>query len=221
MSKRDFQGKIVLITAGGTREPIDPVRFISNASSGKMGLALAEAVHSRGGTVIFITAAGDCSKKLPFKVITVETARQMFREVKLNFRKARIIIMAAAVADFRPEKFSSKKIKKGGRSEILLKLLRNPDILTWLGRRKGKRILVGFSAETGHLEKLTRKKLIDKNADLMVGVNLKQAGGVLGKDFTRVKLIEMAGSLISTPRLKKRKIADLILDRLSGRYAED
>lgn len=216
MSKRNFREKVILVTSGGTREPIDPVRFITNASSGKMGLALAKAGHSRKGKVIFITASRNYPEKLPFKVIPVDSAREMFKEVRLNYLKADIIIMAAAVADFRPEKVRMSKIKKEKKSRIFLKLIRNPDILSWLGRKKGKRILVGFCAETGNVECRTRKKLIEKNADLFIGVNLRQPGGVIGQDFAEFKLVEKGGGITSIPRQRKRAVADLILDKVSS-----
>jgi len=216
MPKQDFKGKSILITSGGTREPLDPVRFITNASSGKMGLSLAEAVYARGGKVIFVTAgAGQNFRNLPFKVIPVETARQMFKEVKLHFSSADIIIMAAAVADFRPLNNRPDKIKKEDKKELSLKLVRNPDILSWLGRKKGKRILVGFCAETEDVETQAKKKLARKKADLMVGVDLRQKGGVLGKDFARVLLVGKDGEISSVPRKTKKVIARLILDKIS------
>ena len=216
MSKQDFKEKVILVTSGGTREPIDPVRFISNASSGKMGLALAEAAHSRKGKVIFITASRNYPEKLPFKTIPVSSAREMFKEVRLSYLKADIIIMAAAVADFRPAKVRMSKIKKEKRTRISLNLVKNPDILAWLGKKKGKRILVGFCAETGNVESRARKKLIEKNADLFVGVNLRQSGGVVGKDFARFKLVEKGGRITSIPRRRKKALANLILDKVSS-----
>ncbi len=214
MPKQDFKGKVILVTSGGTRESIDPVRFISNASSGKMGLALAEAAHSRKGKVIFITASRNYPEKLPFKAIPVTSAREMFKEVRLNYLKADIIIMAAAVADFRPAKIKMSKIKKEKKPRISLSLIRNPDILAWLGRKKGNKILVGFCAETGSVEGRARKKLIEKNADLFVGVNLRQMGGVIGKDFARCKLVEKEGRIASIPRQRKKALANLILDKV-------
>ncbi len=214
MPKRDFREKVILVTSGGTREPIDPVRFITNVSSGKMGLALAKAAHSRKGEVIFITASQNYSGKLPFRVVPVDSAREMFKEVRLNYLKADIIIMAAAVADFRPEKIRMGKIKKEKSLRISLKLIRNPDILAWLGRKKGKKILVGFCAETGNVEGRTKKKLKEKNADLFIGVNLRQPGGVVGQDFAQFKLVEKGGRITSIPRQRKRTLANLILDKV-------
>ncbi len=214
MPKNDFKGKVVLITSGGTREPLDPVRFITNASSGKMGLSLAKEVSTRGGKVIFITTTQNV-KDGPFTThIGIETAREMFKEVKANYSKADIIIMAAAVADFRPEECQPAKIKKEKKETLRLKLVKNPDILSWLGKNKGKKILVGFCAETENVEARTQKKLIRKKADLMIGVDIRQKGGVLGKDFARVKIVEKNGRISSIPRKNKKIVARLILDKI-------
>ncbi len=211
--KSSLKGKKILITAGPTREKIDPVRFISNYSSGKMGYCLAEEALQRGGNVILIS--GPTSLIPPSKVefIEVSDALHMKDEVSRNFQSVDIVIMAAAIVDYRPLKFSSSKIKKE-KDIINLKLIQNPDILAELGQKKQKKILVGFAAESENLLENAKQKLKEKNLDLIVvnDVSGKKIG--FGSDYNQVILIDRKGQIEKTKILTKREISRLIFDKI-------
>lgn len=206
--KKDLAKKRILITAGPTQEPLDPVRFISNRSSGRMGYALAQAALSRGAEVTLISGPTQLLPPSGAEVINVQTALEMQREVLRNFKKADIFISCAAVADYRPKKKERRKIK--GERSFTLELERNPDILKKVSKKKGKRTLVGFALETENLMKNAKAKLRKKNLDLIIANPYSQAG----RETNIVKIIDKRGRVQSLPRLPKEEVARRILDRI-------
>lgn len=206
--KKDLAGKKILITAGPTQEPLDPVRFISNRSSGRMGYALAQAALSRGGEVTLISGPTQLLPPSGAEVTNIQTAKEMQREVLKNFKKADVFISCAAVADYRPKKRVKKKMK--GEESFTLELERNPDILKEVSKKKGKRTLVGFALETENLIKNAKAKLRKKNLDLIIANLYSQAG----KETNIVKIIDKRGRVQSLPRLPKEEVARRILDRI-------
>ncbi|HBV96539.1 MAG: phosphopantothenoylcysteine decarboxylase [Peptococcaceae bacterium BICA1-7] len=211
-SPGDMKGLTVVVTAGGTREPIDPVRYITNRSSGKMGYALAEAVSSRGGRVILISARTALKEPPGVELVPVETAREMHCAVMSHYPKADIVIKAAAVADYRCYREASDKIKKTG-EKMTLELVRNPDILAELGAKKRDGVtLVGFAAETSQLEKNATEKLSRKNLDLLVANDVTMPGAGFGSDTNIVKLFFAGGRVEALPEMDKLSVAHKILD---------
>jgi len=211
--RRDLDGETVLITAGPTQEPLDPVRYITNRSSGKMGYALAEAAAARGAHVTLISGPVHLAPPRGVAFIGVHTAREMRDQVFENLDPAGIIIKAAAVADFHLAKVPSQKIKKTA-ARLSLELDPTPDILAELGRKKGDRLLVGFAAETENLQQETRRKLEAKNCDMVVGnlVGGEETG--FETDQNEVLLALRTGELIPLPRASKREVADRIFDEI-------
>jgi phosphopantothenoylcysteine decarboxylase/phosphopantothenate--cysteine ligase len=210
--RRDLDDEVVLITAGPTEEPLDPVRYISNRSSGKMGYALADAAAARGARVILISGPVSLAPPRGVETIAVRTAAQMREQVFANLGPATIVIKAAAVADFYLSKVPNQKIKKTA-ARVSLELDPTADILAELGGKKGDRLLVGFAAETQNLQQETRRKLESKNCDMVVG-NL--VGGGLGfeSDENEVVLALSTGETIALARAPKREIADRIFDEV-------
>lgn len=209
---KDLQGLAVLVTAGGTREPIDPVRFLSNRSSGKMGYALAAAAAARGADVTLVTAPTALPVPAGVKAVLVETAQQMFEAVREHFPRADVVIKAAAVADYRPARPAEQKIKKEGET-LVIELVKNPDILLELGRlKKPGQVLVGFAAETENLLANARRKLAEKNVDLLVANDVTRPGAGFGADTNLVKLIYRDGRVVDLPLMKKTELADRILN---------
>ncbi|HGE71157.1 TPA: bifunctional phosphopantothenoylcysteine decarboxylase/phosphopantothenate--cysteine ligase CoaBC [Candidatus Poribacteria bacterium] len=210
--KRDLEGKTILVTAGPTREALDPVRFISNRSSGKMGYAIAEVALKRGANVILITGPTNITPPDKAKVINVESALQMYDAVMSNALQADIIIMSAAVSDYRPKEFSQQKIKRD-KGEITLVLEENPDILAELGKNKrGGQIIVGFSMETENLLENSIKKLKKKNADFIVANDLSKEGAGFGTDTNIVTIISADGEVKELPLMSKHDVANAIFD---------
>jgi len=213
-TEKDFKGKRVLVTAGPTLEPLDPVRYLTNRSTGKMGFALAKMARRRGAEVLLIT--GPNYLTLPrndIKIITVSSAREMYEAVMDNFEDYHVIIKAAAVADFRPKDTLSEKVKKTN-GTYLLELEQNPDILKELGKRKGKRILVGFAAETSSLMEHAEAKLREKNLDLIVANDVTQPGAGFGVDTNIVRIIDSRGKVRNLPLLTKDEVADIVLNQV-------
>lgn len=208
---QDYCGKRVLITAGATREPIDGVRYLSNRSSGKMGIALAKAASERGADVTLI--AGFVSVPLPdgVKVVRVETTKQMRDAVLDELTCADIVIKAAAPGDYSPKTYTEKKIKD---VEISIDFIKNPDIAAEVGKRKGTRKLIVFSAETGNLIENAKKKLQGKNADMVVANDVTQEGAGFDCDTNIVTLIGKKGVIETTERLQKSVVAEKILDEI-------
>lgn len=211
--QQDLAGKTVLVTAGPTREAIDPVRFISNNSTGKMGFAIAERAAKRGAKVHLVS--GPVSLDTPQGVTRhdILSAEEMLKKVMELFPQCDIAIKAAAVADYAPETVYTQKVKKteGG---LELKLKKNPDILYELGKVKGDKILVGFAMETENLIENAAQKVKKKNLDFIVANDLNEAGAGFAGDTNVVKLIDGKGSIESVPLKKKSEVADIILDRI-------
>lgn len=208
-TKRDMAGKKVLITAGGTREAIDPVRFIGNRSSGKMGYALAQAAFVRGAEVTLISASSLEAEK-GINVIKADTAKKMKEEVEKNFKDSDILIMSAAVADYRPSKISAEKIKKDD-NKTTVELEPTEDILSSLPRTKGKTI-IGFSVESEDLVKNSMKKLADKKLDMIVANDTSAFEG----DKSKLYIISKNGKTKELPVMDKNKSADIIFNEISN-----
>lgn len=212
--KKDLEGKSFIVTAGPTRESVDEVRFISNYSSGKMGFAVAEEARNRGAEVILISGPTCIEPPRGVRLYRVESACQMLKRVKEHFSKVEGLIMASAVVDFRPSPASEGKIKKEGRKELALKLVKNPDILEEAGKEKGKRVLVGFCAETKNILQEAKKKLQTKNLDLVVANNLTQKGAGFGVDTNKVTLLDSQGKIIPLPLMSKHQLAKKIWNHI-------
>src|SRR5271157_1918184 len=209
--RADLEGETVLVTAGPTQEPLDPVRYISNRSSGKMGYALAEAAAARGARVILISGPVHLAPPRGVEVIPVRTAVEMRQKVLDNLAPSGIVVKAAAVADFHLSKVPEQKVKKTA-ARISLELDPTPDILAELGRKKGDRLLIGFAAETQNLHQESRRKLESKNCDMIVGNLVGGSETGFESDENEVVLALATGELISLPRAPKREIADRIFD---------
>jgi phosphopantothenoylcysteine decarboxylase/phosphopantothenate--cysteine ligase len=211
--RHDFAGQTVLVTAGPTCEDLDPIRFLTNRSSGKMGFALAEAAYRRGARVILVSGPTDL--KIPEGVdwVPVRSTEQMQRSVVERARQANVAIMAAAVSDYRPAAAQDKKIKRGD-GTFTLELEPTPDILAELGREKGNRILVGFAAETHNVAENARGKLARKSADMIVANDVTQAGAGFDTDTNIVTLFLRDGRELPLPQLNKFDVANRILDQV-------
>ena len=214
LSDQDLSGLKILITAGPTTEPIDPVRYISNRSSGKMGYALARAATLRGADVILVSGPTDLNPPPGLNFCQVITAEDMRRSVFENRSGCDIIIKAAAVSDYRPRDHAAQKIKKGPES-LSLELVKNPDILTELGStiEEFPAVLVGFAAETEDLVANAEKKLKSKNLDMIVANDVSSKDAGFETDTNRVKIIYSDGRVDDSPLMTKDKVADLVLDR--------
>jgi phosphopantothenoylcysteine decarboxylase/phosphopantothenate--cysteine ligase len=208
---RDLEGETVLVTAGPTQEPLDPVRYITNRSSGKMGYALAEAAAARGARVILISGPVHLAPPRGVEVIGVHTAAEMREKVMENLAAAGIVIKAAAVADFHLSKVPDQKVKKTA-ARISLEMDPTPDILAELGRKKGNYLLIGFAAETQNLNQEARRKLESKNCDMVVGNLVGGSETGFESDENEVVLALRTGETIPLPRSSKRAIADRIFD---------
>jgi len=211
---RDLSGEHVLITAGPTQEPLDPVRFISNRSSGKMGYALAEAAAARGASVTLIAGPVTLPDPAGVSVMHIQTANEMRRAVLDHLQESTIIIKAAAVADYHVADVPNHKVKKTA-MRMSISLDPTPDILAELGQKKGDRLLVGFAAETERLVEEGRRKLESKNCDMIVA-NLVGEGVGFESDENEVVLIMRTGESIPLRRASKRVIADQVIDNLLG-----
>ena len=216
--KKDLAGQIILVTAGPTQEPLDPMRYITNPSSGKMGYALARAAGERGAQVILISGPTSLTPPPGIAFFSVKTAQEMYGIVLRELARASIVIKAAAVADFRPKSIKEQKIKKetAEKGELVLSLEKTPDILADIGSRKGDKILVGFAAETEALLENARQKMVAKNLDLIVANDVMAVGAGFGSDNNKVNIIHRDGRIEELPLLPKEQIAHLILDRVVG-----
>jgi phosphopantothenoylcysteine decarboxylase/phosphopantothenate--cysteine ligase len=214
----DLAGRRLVVTAGGTREPIDPVRLIANRSSGKMGYALAEAARDRGAAVTLIAAPTALAPPHGVALVPVETAREMLDAVAAATREADALIMAAAVADYRVANPADRKIKKGEGEAVglTIELVQNPDILMEV---PGPFVRVGFAAESDDLLANAAAKLRKKGLDLVVANDITAAGSGFGSDTNRVVLLARDGAPEELPLLPKREVADLILDRVAALLA--
>ncbi|MGO9261400.1 MAG: bifunctional phosphopantothenoylcysteine decarboxylase/phosphopantothenate--cysteine ligase CoaBC [Bryobacteraceae bacterium] len=211
--RTDLEGETVLITAGPTQEPLDPVRYISNRSSGKMGYALAEAAAARGARVILVSGPVHLAAPRGVESIQVRTALEMRDRVMEQLPAAGMVIKAAAVADFHLSKVPDQKVKKTA-ARVSLELDPTPDILAEIGRKKGDRLLVGFAAETQNLLQEARRKLESKNCDMVVANLVGGADVGFESDQNEVVLVLRTGESIPLPRAPKREIADRIFDEV-------
>lgn len=209
--RRDLDSETVLITAGPTQEPIDPVRYVSNRSSGKMGYALAEAAAARGARVILVSGPVNIAPPRGVETIAVKTAAEMHDRVFEHLERATIVVKAAAVADFRVANPPDQKIKKTA-ARVSLELDPTPDILAELGRRKGDRLLIGFAAETQNLQAEARRKLESKGCDMIVANLVGGANSPFDSNHNEVTLLLANGDTTALPRLGKREVADRIFD---------
>jgi phosphopantothenoylcysteine decarboxylase/phosphopantothenate--cysteine ligase len=207
---RDLAGKRIVVTAGGTQEPIDPVRHIGNRSSGKMGYAIAEAARDRGAEVKLITAPSSLPQPVGMEVVSVITATQMKEAITKAVAQADALIMAAAVADYQPKTTAKAKIKKETPT-LTLELIRTPDILTEV---KGDFLKVGFAAESENIVANAKQKLDKKQLDLIVANDITDPSSGFGVDTNKVTLIDKQGKLEDLPLLTKREVADRILYRV-------
>ncbi len=216
LGEKDLAGKTVLVTAGPTREEIDPVRFLSNYSSGKMGYAIAVAAHKRGARVILVSGPVNLPEPQGVETIQVSSAEEMHRAVMAEAGHANLIIKAAAVADFRPSVRGEQKVKKGSSETMMFELQRNPDILAELGANKGDRVLIGFAAETEELLQNAREKLTKKNLDMIVANDVTQEGAGFDGDMNIVRFLSADGRVEELPQMSKNAVAEILLDRASA-----
>jgi len=219
LGPKDLKGKKILITAGPTQEPLDPIRFITNRSSGKMGYALAEAAQIRGAQVTLITGPTQVALPHGVKVVSVETAAQMHAEAIKLYKKMDTVIMAAAVADYRPADFSPQKIKKE-KDNVNISMVKNPDILAEMGKKKGTTFLVGFAAETENLLANAQQKLQTKNIDLMVANDVTQPGAGFETNTNIVTLLCRNGKSEKLPQMSKAFLAHKIFDKIKALQSE-
>ncbi|BBB93024.1 MAG TPA: bifunctional phosphopantothenoylcysteine decarboxylase/phosphopantothenate--cysteine ligase CoaBC [Methylomusa anaerophila] len=209
----NFTGKRILITAGGTREPVDPVRYIGNRSSGKMGYALAQAAKSRGAEVILISGPVSLSPPAGVEFVKVETTQEMREAVLANFNQVDIVIKAAAVADYRPLEPQEQKIKKTGEI-VTLQLAKNPDILKELGTLKKHQLLIGFAAETEELIANAAEKIRLKKLDMIIANDVTLPGAGFDADTNIVKLLYPSGRVEELPQMSKTELSAVILDKI-------
>lgn len=212
---KDLAGKKVLVTAGPTREDIDPVRFITNRSSGKMGYAIARAARNRGAHVTLISGPVGLNPPEKVRYVGVYSADDMYREVVNHFEDADIVIKSAAVADYRPKNKSDIKIKKSD-DDMEIPLTRNKDILKELGKMKKNQILVGFAAETNDLIQNAQRKVLKKNLDAIVANDVTMEKSGFNTDTNTVKIIDKSGNILELPNMSKDEVAHNILDFISN-----
>ena len=212
---QNLVGEKILITAGPTEEPLDPVRFITNLSSGKMGYALARVARRHGAQVTLITGPTNLPLPLVENIIKVRTAQEMHKAVMDNYKKATVVIKAAAVADYRPKLIAHDKIKKDDKPRTI-ELVRNPDIIDEIGKIKKNTVLVGFAMETKDLLASAREKLKKKNMDLIVANSLLDEGAGFQADTNKITILDREGDTQSLPVMTKIEAAEKILERVAG-----
>ena len=216
--EEDLKGRKIVVTAGPTIEPLDPVRYITNHSSGKMGYSIANEAKRRGAKTVLIS--GPTSIKAPKNVelIKVNTTEEMFNAVEKHFLDCDVLIKSAAPSDYRPEKTFSTKIKKkaNGNDELNIKFVRNQDIAAYFGKIKQEQIMVGFAAETDNLLKYAEKKLESKNFDFIVANDVSKEGAGFKSDTNIVTIIQKDGDIIEYPKMDKSQVAKVILDKIAS-----
>ena len=214
--KPDFSGRKVLITAGATRERLDPVRFITNDSSGKMGFAIAEAARDRGADVTVIRGSVTAEIPAGIRIIPIESALELYDVMMKEAPGQDVIIQAAAVSDYRPAEKKDRKIKKTGGKSLTIELTENPDIAQAVGEQKRSgQTLVGFAAETDHVQKNAKSKLMKKNLDMIVANDVTKPGAGFNVD-TNIAVLITADGIEEQPLQTKRQLADVILDKVSA-----
>lgn len=216
---QDLQDKLVLVTAGPTREKIDPVRYITNHASGKMGYAIAEAARDRGARVVLVSGPTALPKPTGVQFVAVESVQEMFDAVMEYLPESDIVIKSAAVSDYRPKTVQEHKMKKGD-GPLMLALDKAPDILRTVGERKTKQFVVGFAAETQDVIKYAQDKLEKKNLDMIVANNVLAEGAGMGSDTNIVTLLTRAGEIVELDKLSKRDVADKLLDAVVLKLAK-
>lgn len=209
-----LSGKKILVTAGGTVEPIDPVRFICNRSSGKMGCEIARAAQNAGAEVVLVTANMSVVPPQNVRLVKVETALEMRDAVLAEYDSVDAVVMSAAVSDYRVKNVAAQKIKKDAEN-FTLELIKNPDILKELGQRKTNQLLVGFAAETQNLVEYASAKLAEKNLDFIVANNVAQDGAGFSVDTNIVTLIHRDGAQENLPKMSKAALAEIIVKRVA------
>jgi len=209
--KGDLAGKHIVVTAGGTQEPVDPVRCLTNRSSGKMGYAVAESARNRGAQITLISAPTALATPAGIRIVGVKTAEEMLKAVENAVKKADALVMAAAVADFRPVKAASKKIKRADLPDLTLELEKTTDILAQV---KGDFVRIGFAAESHDVVANAREKVKRKGLDLIVANDITEKDCGFGTETNRVAIIDSKGKSEELPLLPKEEVADRILDRL-------
>lgn len=214
LTKKDLKGKTVMVTAGPTIEDIDPVRFISNRSSGKMGYAIAKEVASRGAKTILVSGSTRLDTPYGVERLDVRSTQELFDQMTAHFESTDVLIMAAAPADFKPEKYTDSKIKKKNEKEWFLKLVENPDLISHFGQKKGDRKIIGFAAETDDCEQNALKKITKKNLDMIVLNDVSQAGAGFDVDTNIVTLMYPNGDKKHLPMESKQEIARQIVDEI-------
>ncbi|NGU40534.1 bifunctional phosphopantothenoylcysteine decarboxylase/phosphopantothenate--cysteine ligase CoaBC [Clostridium perfringens] len=215
-STKDLLGKKVVVTAGPTMVPIDPVRVLTNRSSGKMGYSIAEEARDRGAEVVLISGPTSLRKPNGIKVIDIKTNEDMFNAIKNEFKDADIVIKSAAVADYKAKNYSNEKIKKTG-DDLNLIFERDRDILKTLGDMKKNQILVGFAAESSNLKENAKGKLDRKNLDYIVANDISKPETGFASDENKVTIISKSGEEVSLEKMSKREVAKNIFDIIKGR----
>jgi phosphopantothenoylcysteine decarboxylase/phosphopantothenate--cysteine ligase len=211
--RRDLEGETVLVTAGPTVEDLDPVRFVSNRSSGRMGYRIAEAARDRGACVILVSGPTSLPAPGGIEMVPVRSAEEMQRAVLERLARATVVVGAAAVSDYRPATVAGSKLKKGP-EKVTLDLVRTPDVLKAVGGEKGDRMVVGFAAETEDLLANARAKLEAKSLDLVVANDVTAEGGGFGGETNAAVLLRRDGTRLDVPRTSKRELAERILDEV-------
>lgn len=214
--EKDFAGKTITVTAGPTREALDPVRFLSNKSTGKMGYAIAKEAYNRGAKVILITGPTSIEAPKVSKLIEVESTFDMFEAVNSVFNETDVLIKAAAPADFTPVEYSENKIKKSP-DVMNLELKKTKDILKYLGGIKEEKILVGFAAESTNVEEFAKEKLKKKNLDFIVANNITMESAGFGTDTNIATIYDRDGGSFESGKVTKKELANIILDRIKAR----
>jgi phosphopantothenoylcysteine decarboxylase/phosphopantothenate--cysteine ligase len=214
----DLRGLRVLVTAAGTREPIDPVRFVGNRSSGKMGYAVAQMAAERGAEVLLISGPSALSVPANVRAVKVESTNEMLEACLAAYDDVDIVIKAAAVADYRPHDVADQKIKKKNDDSMVVVMDKNPDILKTLGARKTHQVLVGFAAETQNLLANAREKVKKKNLDMIVANDVTAAGAGFNADTNIVKLLYADGEMLALEQMPKTEVANRILDEALKLY---
>ena len=213
---QDLKGKSIIVTAGPTVESIDPMRYITNRSTGKMGYSIAKEAIERGADVTLITGPTNLTPPQNLKkLVKIESAKDMYEAVLENLDENDVVIKSAAVADYKPKNYSDKKIKKSN-DDLIIELDRNKDIAYELGKIKKNKILVGFAAETNDLIENAKGKISKKNLDFIVANDLTESGAGFGTDTNIVKIIDKDGNIAKYPQMKKDEVADVILDKVKS-----
>lgn len=213
---KDLIGKKVLVTAGPTRAAIDPVRVVTNKSTGKMGYAIAEEARDRGAEVVLVSGPSNLKRPANIKVIDVESNEEMFKAVKEEFETTDIVVKSAAVTDYKIKEYSKEKIKKG-EGNLVLEFTRDTDILKYLGENKTHQILVGFAAESSNVIENANKKLTSKNLDYIVANNITEKEAGFGTDTNKVTLIKKDGTIKSLESMSKREVSQELFNMISSK----